>query len=427
MLKTTALLLLIGLAVPLGAQSLLDRFHDGKKPSRVAKDWFRGLDDWVNDLHEQARNAESWFPDPDPAARGRLCRYRLEGADTRSLTVRKLLDTGSVDTNGKPVRVAAKETSLFTWDQWESRFLVTTYPTSTNQDAADLVGFATWLYEARKAPVEANRVLTILYQRNEGTDAELQEAVCQFIREQERLKKDSELKPFELWDDDFKVFRTVLIPADKADEFKAQRERAARGRIMQLKAEFDEPANRTLTLDELGFALSRWPTEFADTVAAANCAELVSSLLARVQEAKKKAAVHADLAAAAEKAAGQKPAEWKQVADDWQAALALDPRSLFLLSKVSNARYVQTGAERVAGPDRWVGDYHVAKAAIELYEAWREREPANVKVILNLGILHHVRAEFDEAKKYYRLAAALDLDPEVTRLADNYEAIKNWK
>jgi hypothetical protein len=427
MLKTTAVLLLIALAVPLGAQSLMERYFEGKKPAKVGREWFKELGDWINNLHRDARDAESWFPDPDLAAGGKLCRYRLEGADARGLTARKLLETGSVDAKGNPVRVPARETTSFTWGQWEARFLVTTYPTAGNENAADLVGFAAWLYEERKDPLIANRVLTILYQRSEEVDAGLQDAICQFIREQERLKKNAELKTFELWDDDFKVFRGILIPADKADHYREQRERVARERLMQLKSELDEPAKRTLTLDLLEFELARWPAEFADTAAAVNFAELAARLLTGAKDAKKKAAVHADLGAAGEKAAGQKPTDWKRIADDWQAALDLDPCSVYLLSKAANARFSQTGAERVSGPDRWVGDFHVAKVAIELYKRWLEREPANVKVILNLGILHHVRAEFDDARKQYRRAAELDLDAEVTSLAGKYEAIRNWR
>ena len=421
---TRAILLaaIVATLAPLGAQSLMERFFEGKKPSKVAKDWFKGLDDWVNDLHDAARDPVTWFPDAD----GKLRRYRLEAASPTTLTARELLDTGGKNNKDEPERIPAKETVVFSWRQWPKPVMASTYPTTSNESTADVIAFATWLYE-EKAPREANRVLTILYKKIEGEDPDLQEAICEFVREQEGIKGSPDLKLFELWDDQFKVFRTILIPSDQADKLRALREKAAKARFMELKSEYGDPATgtleaRTLTLEQLKFELERWAKDFADTGAVSEFADIHKKLIRDVGNDIKKAKVFQDLAAAGENVAPAKPADWSPIADDWENALKLDPCSLLLLSKAANARYAQTAPELFK--KKWVGEYHVAQQAIDLYILWLQRTPANVKVIFNLGVLHHVRAERTEAIKRYNEVIALDLDAQLTRKAREYKDIE---
>lgn len=54
---------------------------------------------------------------------------------------------------------------------------------------------------------------------------------------------------------------------------------------------------------------------------------------------------------------------------------------------------------------------------LEPYDLRLLREPANVKVVLCIGQLHHLRGDTDKAKKRYDAVIALNTDPASTKRA----------
>jgi hypothetical protein len=382
MLKTISLALIVAAAAPLCANSLFE----GKKAEKAGKDWFKTLPDWVNNLGADGRHPRSWFTGAD----GKPHRYRIESADARGLKTRELLDTGKRDEKDEPVRVPAEEVVSFEWKQWESRYLATTYPVETNEDDRDVAAFAAWLYCEREADLIANRVLTVLYLRNE----DLREPVCEFIREAEGLKKATPLATFEMWDVDFKVFRTILIPAEKAESYRDDREKAAKDRLVELRSEFEDAVKRTLTLEQLEYELKRWPKDFADTKAATEFAAMHKKALDGVTAARKQVEVHVD---AADRS---KPDGWKLVAETYEKALALDTRSPKLLSQVANAWLEYGRPEFSAKENKWICTHEAGiRSARDRYLQWLEREAANVDVMEALVKCHDILGDTTAADR----------------------------
>jgi len=392
-----AILLAMLIAAPLSAGALMDQLHDGKKPNKVAQAWFNALPTWLTKLKDEGKNAESRFRDAD----GKLYMYCIDGADKSGIKARKYLVTGEAG------KLASSETTVFKWEQWETPQIAAVYPVESNESAADIVAFACWLYEERKAPLVANRVLTVLHGRKGQED--LRQPIAEFICENERHKKGTELACFDMWDSEFRTFRTILVPAEEAAKFKQERERAAKLRHTELTNEYRKPETRTLTLAQLEYELKLWATTFGDTEAVKSTTEATSKLLSLIADDIVKVGVYVESGEKLEDASPLKAAE------DFEKALALDPASRLVLSKAANARMQVVRPTLQGSKSRVVGNEGAVPAAMTLYERWLLLEPDNVKVMVSLGRLHHVKGEVDKARKHYLRVLELKLDAGATR------------
>jgi tetratricopeptide (TPR) repeat protein len=101
----------------------------------------------------------------------------------------------------------------------------------------------------------------------------------------------------------------------------------------------------------------------------------------------------------------------------FKEARLLDPANLNLLSRTANASFTLTRPTMQSSKSRVVGNEKAAAEALELYALWLERTPGNVKVMLCLGKLHHLKGETDKARKFYDQVIALNLDVAVTKEA----------
>jgi hypothetical protein len=410
MFRNVAIASLIAFAAPLCAGELMDQLFDGKKPEKVGREWFKGLPVWLNKLAREESHAWSWFRSPDD----KLRRYRIDQADASELKTRELQETGKLDDDGKPERVPAGDVTIFKWTDWESTWLASTYPVETNPSEVDVVGFAAWLYEERKAAVVANRVLTTVYLNEKYKH--LCDAIAEFICEQENLKPGTKLATFDVWDEEVRVFRTILIPANEAEEFREVRQEAARARLMELRKEHDNVETRTLTLARLQYELKQWVVTFGETAAAKDesLLKLQSDLLEKIDGELK---LIADYVKLGETFLADKKPDPAKAAEKFEAALALDSYDLKLLSQAANARFQDAHPQLQETKSRIVGNENAVAAAMGLYERWHERESANVKVLLCIGQLHHLKGETDKAKKQYDRVILLDLDPPSTKNA----------
>ena len=266
MFRSILLAAALGLAAPLSADALMDQLFDGKKPEKVARDWFKTVPGWLNKLSKESRHATSWFKRP---ADNVLAPYRIDEADALTISARELQETGELD-NGKPVRAPSADITKFTWADWESTWFASTYPVETNPNKKDVVAFAGWLYTEREASWSANSVLATVYLDDRYIF--LREPIAQFIRARHKIKAGAPLATFEMWDKYARAFRKVLIEAGQAKEFTDGRQRDAQNRLTELSKDYKidgkVPADRKLTLAMLEFEVRQWSKTFGETQAA---------------------------------------------------------------------------------------------------------------------------------------------------------------
>lgn len=397
------LLIVFACATPLCASGLAGLFYPDKREAKIAREWYTHFQDWAD--AQSGDGLWTWFSDDD----GAPARFLIDRVDARAIHARQLFETGQTDAEGEPERVPALEATRFKWKDWRPEFMLSTYPVTTNDDDKDLVGCAIWLYESGRAML-ANRVLTVLHGRNES----LREAIEDYIRERQKLKK-AELTPYRLWDDDFRVYRDVLISGDLAEKLEKARTDDAKKRFHELKRQYHDVERRGFTLAGLVYQLKKWREDFAGLEIADKHSEELKKLIASAERDIAKVGVHVDVAATY---LIEDEVDWRKVAETYEAALKLDPYDLSLISKAADAWFKHANPHIWAAKKRVVSDREGdLPSAIALYEKRLARQPANVKVMYNLALCHQARGNRDAAHELYNRIIRRDSDAALTRQA----------
>ena len=253
-------------------------------------------------------------------------------------------------------------------------------------------------------------MLTVVYERDE----ELQEAVAQYVRSKHELDEKEKLAVGEQWDSQFQKWRRVLLgrkDAKKlADAWKGEGETGAK----ELIAEYNNPESRSHTLAEIDFLLRQWQLKFDDTKYFEKQNPDIDKTRKAIKEDERKIDAFNTLAAAAK--------DLKERAEQYENALKLDPCSALLLSKAANTWKEHANPEVVNGRFKCTQE-HSARRAIELYERWLKCDADNFRVLLNLGVCHHVVGERGDAGDCYKRVVDECSDDELVKLAKKYDII----
>ncbi|MCA8919209.1 MAG: hypothetical protein KDB32_09025 [Planctomycetes bacterium] len=392
MFKTALLVVLVSaVGTSLFAGGLMETLLEQK----VADDWYKHFQAWVEGECQNERFPETHFDDND----GALHPYRITGVGNGKLVCVELLGAQ---------REPAKVTTSFDWDDWEPRFIAGTYPVKTNEDTLDVIAFAAWLYLHAENPLLANRVLTVVYER----DPNMQDAIAEYIRGKDGLSDKERLVVVEYWHSEFQKWRRVLLPKDKAKQLEDDRKGEGLNGVKQLAAEYNDAENRDHTLAEIAYLLEQWQIKFADTEFFKKQNPVAEKTLNAINKDIAKIDVYLD--------SGSKLTDLAERAAEYEKALNLDPRSLLLLSKAANTWMEHANPEVVGGRFKCTKEQS-ARRAIELFQRSLERNPDDFKVLLNLGVCHHVVGSRDKAGACYKRIRNDCEDASLVKLAKSYD------
>ncbi|MCA8910402.1 MAG: hypothetical protein KDB82_01760 [Planctomycetes bacterium] len=393
MLKTTVLLLIAALCAPLYAGGQMQGVFERK----VADDWYKHFQSWVAAECTSGRFPETWFSidqgEPRP--------YRIRAVSNGRLDCVELVGE---------LRQPADKGTTFDWQDWKPELIAGVYPVKTNDDSQDLVAFAAWLYLHADNPMIANRVLTVVYERDEA----IQEAIAEYVRSKHELDEKEKLAVGEQWDSQFQKWRRVLVSRKDAKKLADARKEEGENGARNLIAEYDNPESRIHTLAEIDFLLRQWQLKFEGTKYFEKQNPDVTKTRTAIKEDERKIEAFESLAAGA--------ADLKERAEQYENALQLDPCSALLLSKAANTWKEHANPEVVNGRFKCTQE-HSARRAIELYERWLKRDADNFGVLLNLGVCHHVVGERGDATDCYKRVIKESSDDELVKLAKNYDRI----
>lgn len=401
MLKAIALLLVVAIAAPLSADGLVETVFLRK----VADDWYRHFQTWVREECTAGRCPETHFDDDEGVARP----YRILEVKNDLLVAAELLEMR--DGKGDVKRAPADTRVQFKWEQWLPRYMAVTYPVRSNQDNPDVIAFACWLYLNAPDPMLGNRVLTVVYEREES----LREDIAEFVCEHHGWALKDKLAVGEDWDGEFMTWRRVLLPKKEAEQREKQRKVEAKEGLNGPLAQYAAPDKRTMTLDEIAFALRQWLAKFGDSDAKQKTE--AEKTLQRIADDLKKIATYVELAA---NTPDTQPETQAKLIED---ALKLDPCSAELLARAADAWRRHANPE-VVGAEFKCTQEHSARRALELYQRWLLREPDNFKVLINIGVCHHVIGERDAARKAYKRVIEESSDDTLVKRAREYDKLR---
>ncbi|MCB9933853.1 MAG: hypothetical protein H6841_10580 [Planctomycetes bacterium] len=400
MLKTIVLLLAFAIASPLAAGGLVEKVFLRK----VADDWHAHFRTWVNDECKAGRCPETYFPDGAGARP-----YRIMEVKNDALVAAELRETN--DGKGNLTRTPAVERVQFKWEQWLPRYMAVTYPVRSNEDNPDVIAFACWLYLNAPDPMLGNRVLTVVYEREES----LREDIAEFVCERHGWALKDKLAVGEEWDAEFMSWRRVLLPKKEAEQREKQRKAEAKEGLSVPLAQYAAPDKRTMTLDEIAYALRQWLAKFGDSDAKQKAE--ADKALQRIADDLENVATFVELAANTPDTQPEKQAKFHE------DALKLDPCSADLLARAADAWRRHANPE-VVGAEFKCTQEHSARRALELYQRWLLREPGNFKVLINIGVCHHVIGERDAARKAYKRVIEESGDDKLAKQAREYDNLR---
>lgn len=372
MSKTIALLLLVTLCAPLFAGGRMEGVFEKK----IADDWYRHFQSWVEDQCNAGQYPETFFAD----SAGVTHPYRVRAVKETRLVCIELLGE---------LREPATTSTTFQWEDWKPRFVAGTYPVKTNEDSQDVIAFAAWLYLNSEDPFLANRVLTVVYERDEA----MREAIAEYVIRRHGLSEKDKLAVGEIWDSEFQKWRRVLLKKSDADERESKREADAKQTVNALLTEYADPETRTKTLAQLEFELKEWQIKYEETDAFKRSNPKVLKTLESIKLDHKKIDTLVQLAAG--------EVESNLQAEGYEKALALDPQSGLLLSKAANSWMEHGNPEFLK--NAWVCTHESSiRKAKALYYRWLERDPDNKPIMDQLVICHEVFRETNDADKMRR-------------------------
>ncbi|MBZ0136585.1 MAG: tetratricopeptide repeat protein [Planctomycetes bacterium] len=398
MTRFLAFALAIAFAVPLCANGLVHNVFEQK----IADDWYTHFQQWVETTCES-----DGFIDTQFAVDESVDNFRVTSVEDGKLTaVRLSLKDGKREATGQPAK--------FEWTQWHARHMAVVYPVATSDNDQDSVAFAVWLYVRAEEPMLGNRVLTVIHERTPA----LQDDIAQYVREKHQWDAKDKLQVAEVWDDEFRVWRRVLLPRKTADALAKQRKTDEKDGIEKLLGEYANPEQRTLTLEQIEYSITIWLGKFDGSDTHKKLDDKINQALAAINKDHARIQTFLDLA----QGLVQSDKDWDKSAEDFEKALALDPCSPLLLSKAANAWQRHANPEVIGGRFKCTQE-HSARRAIELYHRWLSREPANMKVLLNKGVCHHVVGQRDDAAKCYKRVIAESTDDALIKLARDYDKL----
>lgn len=362
---------------------------DAKDQAAVKKAFDLELVNWLQVLCGEQKFPRTWLP-----TSGAPIPIEIRGATTRMLTYRELLDTGVLNDEGKPVRIAAPKDNATELAKWLPKYVAGTFPVESNKDDAQLVRFAVWLAEQKK-PELANRVLTVLHQR---TSAEVRPLIEQWLKQTCGFK-DGELVVASVYDPEFRLVRSELRPVADADKLRKDREKAAADEFSRIKAAM---AARTELLARIEFDLRMFERDFADTEKLKSLEKDRQRITQQIKDARTNIESHLKLA---ESHAGDLRAQAKC----WQDASAEDPRNALYRSKAANLLMKHANLEPKTKKDLQATNENSLKEALPLLEKLNAEFPADAGILLNYALCLHFNQQFDEAKELYK--RVIELDP----------------
>lgn len=386
-------ILMLGL-LPLLRAGLVEHFCPEAKDQAAVKKAFDGeLVNWLQLLCGEQKYPRTWLP-----TNGAPVPIEIRGASSRALTYRELLDTGVLDDDGRPVRIAAPADSTTELAKWLPKYVAGTFPVESNKDDAQLVRFGVWLAEQKK-PELANRVLTVLHQR---ASAEVRALIESWLRLTCGFK-DGALVVASLYDPEFRLMRPELRPQADADKLRKDREKAAADEFARLKAAM---AGRTELLARIEFELRMFERDFADTEKFRSLEKDRQRLAGQIVDARTNIESHLKLA---ESHAG----DWKAQSKCWQDASAEDPRNAYYRSRAANLLMEHAKLEVKSRRMLQATNEGSLKEAMPMLKELAAEFPAHAGILLDYAKCVHHAQNFEEAKKLYK--RVIELDPEGAR------------
>ncbi|MCC6464014.1 MAG: tetratricopeptide repeat protein [Planctomycetes bacterium] len=397
MARVCMLAVLLASSLPAAMPALLARhFPDAGSEATIARDWHAAMQQWLAGRCAAGEFPRTWFPGAAGAEP-----HEIRAASERGLTTRKLLDTGALDAQGKPIRTPAPDNTTFGWDDWLPRYMLGTLPVEGEPRAAELVAFAAWLY-SRKDPDLANRVLTVLHKRSAEERPDLET----YVRLRENLPDGEPLQVAALWDAEFRAMRDLLVTAKRLEKLTKAREKEARAELASVHAALKDG---TLTLAEVLFRLAAWEQTFVSTEYAAQSARERADLRKAAETRRtRKDELAASAGAATDKAAA---------AALWEEASGLDPADAAIASRAANLWKEAAGLQVRGGSLACTHEGHLREHAVKLYERVAGLAPGDAAVQLALGQCLHALGESAKARAAYNTALKLGLKPDDERRA----------
>lgn len=382
MTRTILPALLFALAAPLCAGGLVQKVFEQK----IADDWYAHFQRWAVANLDGDKFIDTHFVVEDKSVP-----HRINSIEDGRLFARQLRVEGDLRSEvGEPVR--------FEWKQWLPKYISGAYPVATNEDDQDVVAFAIWLYLNAEDALLGNRILTVLYERTET----LREDICDYVRDRHGYRSKDRLEVTEYWDTDFAKWRRVLLSDKDANAREKVREKAE-GAITELLAEYFNREKRTLTLDQIEYAIKQWLEKFDESRTHRKEESRITKALQGVAKDREKIKVHLDLATPRE----AEDVEWDKTAEDYEKALELDPCSPLLLSKAANAW--MTHGKPLFRKNDWECTHEGSiRKAKDLYYRWLDREPTSRKVMEQLVTCHHILGEDRKAQEMQKRIEALN-------------------
>lgn len=346
------------------------------------------------------------------------------------LTLRRL--QRDVDDAGNARYTAVGDDLSKPLSQWPSRYALITFAPENHTDQ-QVVAFAVWLYQ-RKSPDKGdqlcgNRALTVVHQRN----TEFRPLIEAWV-----LKHDFEgkgtLQVGEIWDDEFRKERKVLLTDEAEEKLVKARNAAAQAEYARIHNEYSRA--RTVTLQQLLSALDAWERDFAATEEftkrRTDAGKLRAALATAIADATELAASAKTASDEAKEFEGkarkdQSRPKWKEAAELFEKALAIDSASMLLLTQTANAWLKAADPEYFPTEDRWgcTHEDRIKKHAIGWWDKLAALKPDDTATLLNQGLCYQLTGQVGRANEIYNRIVLLE--PTGTNAAEAKRRMQQMK
>ncbi|MCC6572500.1 MAG: hypothetical protein IT462_01800 [Planctomycetes bacterium] len=386
--------------------TLPGKLHPGKKEADVAKEWFeKKLPAYIKGLVETNQFPKTYIEFPGKDKGVKPCEIR---DITKNGFRAYQLVADNQDDSGKTVYRVSKDGVEFTFKHWPPQHMIDIYPVRTSTDDVDVSAVAIWLYSISQ-PRLANRVLTIIHQRNK----DLRPLIEGYIIEKEKLKaKPGQLEIFNEWDSEFQLERVVLVTADDKLKLITERESAAKKKLDEIRlnrGDYDkDPAKRRRQPRKL-LLMVQWDIkEFKRTYQATDLCKDAKTVTLLDEMSKSIDADFQIIRNNYEKAqaftSSQESDDWKKRAQILELLLKIDPEDIRLLQNVAGSWFDYA---RESSDSNSCMNEEGAKRAIEFYEKILEKCPQNTSFMINMGKCYQVQGN-GKARDIYNKVIELD-------------------
>lgn len=404
------------------SEDLLKVTHEGEKESKVADNWWDSLPTWASSLTSKNTFPQTHLPfefrgDKLDKMREGVNKFEIRDANKRQFQVFLMIRNG-VDGRGLPRYSVSQKSGWVSWKSWPATYIVETYPVESNQDDNSVVGFGAWLYDEKEEHL-ANRVLTVVHQRNKKLAPLIESYICE---KQDWQLPPEGLKVWNIWDKEYQTERHILVTPEVYQEKLKEREEAAQEAfesILDARGDYKgRPPRRNPPTKQLVWI--EWEIkQFKRNYGASDFAKK-DSTTATLQDILD--SIKDDLAVLKDNL--QKvddivknpndPNQLEKKAEFLEELLKFDPMDINLRSKVGNAWY-EWGNPHPSGNgcDRYKG----MKKAVPHYEAILEAYPNSVPFLMAIGRCWQAMENSDDARPYYEKVIDLEGDEGHGRVA----------